>query len=49
MQLIKTIHDMREREVFINGEAVEGAPRMYVGAAANPFAEPYDFRPLRLA
>lgn len=49
MQLIKTVHDMRERGLFINGEEMETAPRMYVGAAANPFAEPYDFRPQRLA
>lgn len=49
MQLIKTVHDMRELGVFINGETMEGPPRMFVGAAANPFAEPYDFRPYRLA
>ncbi len=49
MQLIKTMHDMRELGIFINGETMEGPPRMFVGAAANPFAEPYDYRPHRLA
>lgn len=49
MQLIKMVSDMRELGVFINGEQMECPPRMLVGAAANPFAEPYDFRPHRLA
>jgi methylenetetrahydrofolate reductase (NADPH) len=36
--------------VFQNGDKVEGGPMpMFVGAAANPFGDPFEFRPLRLA
>ncbi|NPV09626.1 MAG: methylenetetrahydrofolate reductase [Anaerolineae bacterium] len=49
IHLIKAVRDMRDRGVLMNGEEAEGAPRMFVGAAANPFADPFDFRPYRLA
>jgi methylenetetrahydrofolate reductase (NADPH) len=50
MQLIKMIHDMGEEGVLVNGDEIEGGPMpMLVGAAANPFADPFDFRPYRLA
>jgi methylenetetrahydrofolate reductase (NADPH) len=49
MQLIKMISDMGEG-AFQNGNKIEGGPmHMLVGAAANPFADPFDFRPYRLA
>jgi methylenetetrahydrofolate reductase (NADPH) len=49
MQLIKMIHDMGEGH-FQNGDDITGGPMpMLVGAAANPFADPFDFRPYRLA
>ncbi len=49
MQLIKMIRDMGEG-MFQNGDKIVGGPmRMLVGAAANPFADPFDFRPYRLA
>jgi methylenetetrahydrofolate reductase (NADPH) len=49
MQLIKMIRDMGAG-AFQNGDKVVGGPmRMFVGAAANPFADPFDFRPYRLA
>lgn len=49
MQLIKMISDMGEG-IFQNGDKIEGGPmRMLVGAATNPFADPFDFRPYRLA
>jgi methylenetetrahydrofolate reductase (NADPH) len=35
---------------FQNGDKIVGGPMpMLVGAAANPFADPFDFRPFRLA
>lgn len=49
MHLIKAMADMRDLGVFINGEELQGRPQLYVGAAANPFAEPFDYRPRRLA
>ena len=49
MQLIKMIRDMGSGK-FQNGDDVAGGPMpMLVGAAANPFADPFDFRPYRLA
>jgi methylenetetrahydrofolate reductase (NADPH) len=48
MQLIKMIRDMGAGH-FVNGDEIEGGPMpMLVGAAANPFADPFDFRPYRL-
>ena len=34
---------------FASGRKLDKAPEIFIGAAANPFAPPYDFRPLRLA
>ena len=49
MQLIKLIRDMGVG-IFQNGDKIVGGPMpMLVGAAANPFADPFDFRPFRLA
>jgi methylenetetrahydrofolate reductase (NADPH) len=49
MQLIKMIRDMGAGR-FQNGDNIAGGPMpMLVGAAANPFADPFDFRPYRLA
>jgi len=49
MQLIQMIRGMGVGH-FENGDEVEGGPMpMLVGAAANPFADPFDFRPYRLA
>jgi methylenetetrahydrofolate reductase (NADPH) len=49
IQLIQVVRRMREEGVFMNGEPMEGGARFFIGAAANPFADPFEFRPLRLA
>ena len=49
MQLISMVRKMRDEGKFLNGEALTEAPRMFIGAAANPFAEPYEYRVHRLA
>ena len=50
IHLLKIVHGMGEEGVFANGEEIEGGPvRFFLGAAANPFADPFDFRPYRLA
>ena len=50
IQMIQMVTDMREKGVFQSGDPFKGpAPRFFVGAAAAPFADPVDFRPLRLA
>ncbi len=41
---------MRDNQVFENGKAIpKKAPDFFIGAVENPFAPPYDYRPLRLA
>jgi len=49
IQLIKAVHTMREEGKFINGEPIQDPPRFYIGAAANPFADPFEIRVPRLA
>jgi methylenetetrahydrofolate reductase (NADPH) len=50
LQLVKMVSDMRDEGIFQCGDAFKGAePRFFVGAAAAPFADPIDFRPIRLA
>jgi methylenetetrahydrofolate reductase (NADPH) len=49
MTLLQTIKTMREESRFLSGRKLEQAPRVFLGAAANPFAEPIDFRVERLA
>jgi len=48
MQLIQMIRGMGAGQ-FQSGDKIVGGPMpMLVGAAANPFGDPFDFRPLRL-
>ncbi|MEP0761365.1 MAG: methylenetetrahydrofolate reductase [Chloroflexota bacterium] len=50
IQLVQMVAAMRDARVFQCGDAFKGQePRFFVGAAAAPFADPIDFRPLRLA
>ena len=49
VQLVKMVKDMRDERKFQCGEEMEVEPRLFIGAAANPFAQPYDYRPYRLA
>jgi methylenetetrahydrofolate reductase (NADPH) len=50
IQLVKMVADMRNQAVFQCGEEIEGGSLpMLVGAAANPFGDPLEFRPYRLA
>ena len=48
-QLISAIKKMRDEGKFMNGQEISGPPKMFIGAAANPFGEPYEFRVHRLA
>lgn len=47
--LLNTVRGMRDNGVFLSGRKITTPPRVFLGAAANPFAPPYDWRPLRLA
>ena len=49
ISLLETIRTMRDESRFLSGRPLTTPPRVFLGAAANPFAPPYDFRPLRLA
>lgn len=48
MGLLSTVRTMRDEERFLSGRKLSMPPRLFIGAAANPFVPPYDFRPLRL-
>jgi len=47
--LLQIIRLMRDGGRFLSGRKITGPPQVFVGAAENPFAPPYDFRPIRLA
>lgn len=50
MQLLQMVAGLRDKKCFQCGEEIKGQePRFFLGAAANPFADPFDFRPYRLA
>ena len=49
MQLIALVKKMRDEGKFMNDEEIDVPPRLFIGAASNPFAEPFDFRVHRLA
>ena len=56
IQLVSMIKRMRDEGKFLNGEEIRNSkkaplvpPRMFIGAAANPFADPFEFRVIRLA
>lgn len=50
LQLTDMMVRMRDKQEFLCGDAIKRAePRFFIGAAANPFADPFDFRPYRLA
>ena len=49
MSLLETIRVMRDEARFLSGRKITAPPHVFLGAAANPFAPPHDFRPLRLA
>ena len=49
MQLIALVKKMRDEGKFINDEEIDVPPRLFIGAACNPFADPFEFRVHRLA
>jgi len=49
MQLIQTVRLMRDEGKFLGGDDIDQPPKMFVGAAANPFADPFEIRVPRLA
>jgi methylenetetrahydrofolate reductase (NADPH) len=49
MQLAQTVRQMRDEGKFLGGDEIVRPPQMFVGAAANPFADPFEIRVPRLA
>ncbi len=50
MQLIDMVRRMRDDKTFLCGDPIKTCePRLFIGAAANPFADPLSFRVTRLA
>jgi methylenetetrahydrofolate reductase (NADPH) len=43
------LKDMRDEKKFQCGDEIDVEPRLFLGAAANPFADPFEFRVDRLA
>jgi methylenetetrahydrofolate reductase (NADPH) len=48
-QLIQTVKNMRDEKKFLCGEDVSGELPLFIGAVENPFADPFEFRVVRLA
>jgi len=49
MQLIHAVKTMRDDGKFLSGQEIDTPPKLFIGAACNPFAEPFEFRVHRLA
>ena len=49
VQLIQNVKKMRDEGKFQGGADLPAPPKMFIGAAANPFADPFELRVMRLA
>jgi methylenetetrahydrofolate reductase (NADPH) len=49
IQLLQIARIMRDDGIFLSGRKLSTPPKLFLGGADNPFVEPFDFRPLRLA
>jgi len=49
IQLIQTLKNMRDEKKFLCGEDISGEVPLFIGAAENPYADPFEFRVVRLA
>ncbi len=48
LQLLGLANHMTREGRYLSGREIKPAPDLFPGAVENPFAPPYDFRPLRL-
>jgi methylenetetrahydrofolate reductase (NADPH) len=48
MSMLSMVRGMRDDGQFLSGRKLSRPPNVFLGAAANPFAPPFDYRPLRL-
>lgn len=49
IQFIQVVKTMRDEGTILGGESLTKPPELFIGAAANPFADPLAFRVVRLA
>lgn len=49
IQLLHTARTMRDESRLLDGTTLQTPPELFLGAAANPFADPLKFRVIRLA
>ncbi len=49
IQFIQTLKKMRDEKKFLSGDDISGEVPLFIGAAANPFADPFEYRVSRLA
>ena len=49
MNLVHTVRTMRATGQDMSGYELQTPPHMFIGAAANPFADPFEYRVIRLA
>ncbi len=49
IQFIQVVKTMRDEGTILGGEPLSKSPDLFIGAAANPFADPLSFRVVRLA
>ncbi len=49
IQLIQMVKTMRDEGKFQGGADILNPPKMFIGAAANPFADPFELRVARLS
>lgn len=48
IQMIQTVRMLRDEGKFLSGDEVKGKPMLFIGAAENPFADPFEIRAMRL-
>jgi 5,10-methylenetetrahydrofolate reductase len=48
IQLVQTLKKMRDEKKFLCGEDISGEVPVFIGAAENPYADPFEFRVMRL-
>jgi methylenetetrahydrofolate reductase (NADPH) len=49
IQFLNVVRTMRDNGTILGGETLSKGPELFIGAAANPFADPLSFRVVRLA
>jgi len=47
--LIQALKNMRDEKKFLCGEDISGEVPLFIGAVENPYADPFEFRVVRLA